>query len=65
MYTEPVKNFEIEECHTKYIFMLLTDNLQGLTEVQVVTTRFQHLTWPRLRWLLLGDSLIGVSFSHT
>ena len=35
--------------------MLLTDNnLEGPSEaVQVFNTRFQHLTWPRLRWLLL------------
>jgi hypothetical protein len=40
-----------------HIFLLLTDNVQSLKEVgHVVTTTLQHLLWPRLVCLMLGNS---------
>jgi hypothetical protein len=44
--------------------LLVTDEVPGLNEaVHMVTTRFQHLLWPQLWCLILGNCIITGSFN--
>jgi hypothetical protein len=40
----------------KHTFLFLSDTLQGPIETgHMFTAIFQHLLWPKLKWLILGN----------